>query len=359
MIGIEDINLALPCVASLFWTESLLCSHVGSLFAGLGTMRSTVTWIVTAWFLLADGGEAFSFSFRYTAPLQLGRSPPSSFSSSSSLASSFVDGVNLQTIQVPRDSPDGTEKYYRLAYRYVGRHTRKPPVVVLHGGPSLPGSYLYNLADLGFRSMLFYDQLGCGSSDEPVEPYNYSMRLAAQDLDLLIETVLGPGTPYHLYGHSYGGALAYHFLRTPSTTTGENCRSVTLSSAPTSIPQVRSDYERLVEQLGPTRFAKEHVCRLQPIPSVLSAAYQYPGRAWTGLAALQDYVAPPVTGSLLRTPCLVLRGEHDFVAHASEWKQYFSNCQVYTLPGCSHHGLYENPSLYAETLRDFWTLNDY
>jgi L-proline amide hydrolase len=333
-------------------------------------MALTKIWIAmeVAFFisLCHTGTNAFSFRTinnigrRRCQQQRKGVSDSSSTLSSfdSSLASSFVDGVNLQTIQVPRESPDGQEQYYRLAYRFVGRHTRKPPVVVLHGGPSLPSSYLYNLADLGFRSMLFYDQLGCGSSDEPTEPYNYSVRLAVEDLDLLIETVLGPTTPYHLYGHSYGGALAYHFLRTAETTTGKNCRSVTLSSAPTSIPQVRSDYERLVKEKGPTRFAKEHVCRLQPVPAVLAAAYQYPGRVWTGLSAWQDYVAPPTT-SLLRYPCLALSGEHDFVTNAVDWKQYFASCRVGNLPGCSHHGLYENPSLYAETLRDFWTENDY
>ena len=42
------------------------------------------------------------------------------------------------------------------------------PLVVLHGGPSVPSDYLYPLtAVVPYRTIIFYDQLGCGKSDEP------------------------------------------------------------------------------------------------------------------------------------------------------------------------------------------------
>ena len=42
------------------------------------------------------------------------------------------------------------------------------PILVLHGGPSVPSDYLRPLVDVvPYRSIVFYDQLGCGQSDEP------------------------------------------------------------------------------------------------------------------------------------------------------------------------------------------------
>ena len=297
-----------------------------------------------------------------SAFLLLPGKPSSTPSSPTQLSlSSFVDGVALYTINVPRTTSDGTTGFYKLSFRYVPRHTRKPPVVVLHGGPSLTSAYLYNLADLGFRSMLFYDQLGVGQSEEPAADDDvYSIALAVQDLEYLIQAVLGPQQPYHLYAHSYGGLLAYEFLSHGSPAASK-CRSVVCSSAHPSSPAVRAAYEtRLAEYGGhTTKFAAQHVCRI-PAPPLLAAAYAYPGRIWTGMTPYADYVASPRSDKdeqRLSTPCLGLQGEFDFV-DTSPWQDYFENFRNVVLPNCSHHGLYENPGLYAQTLRNFWSEYD-
>lgn len=42
------------------------------------------------------------------------------------------------------------------------------PILVLHGGPSVPGDYLYPLVDfIPYRAMVYYDQVGCGRSSQP------------------------------------------------------------------------------------------------------------------------------------------------------------------------------------------------
>jgi proline iminopeptidase len=42
------------------------------------------------------------------------------------------------------------------------------PILVLHGGPSVPSNYLLPLVNVvPYRSIVLYDQLGCGKSDEP------------------------------------------------------------------------------------------------------------------------------------------------------------------------------------------------
>jgi proline-specific peptidase len=95
----------------------------------------------------------------------------------------------------------------RLYYRRVGKPVRGT-ILVLHGGPGLTHEYLTPLADLagvGYE-LVFYDQLGCGRSERPPSYRDYTITANADDADELRRQLrLGR---VHLFGHSYGGALA-------------------------------------------------------------------------------------------------------------------------------------------------------
>ena len=72
------------------------------------------------------------------------------------------------TITVTR--PPGQE--FQLSYRVFRPDSlfseKAAPVVAIHGGPSLPSDYLEPLVDvIPNRSIVLFDQLGCGESDEP------------------------------------------------------------------------------------------------------------------------------------------------------------------------------------------------
>ena len=57
------------------------------------------------------------------------------------------------------------------------------PVLVLHGGPGIPSDYLETLGLLTQkygRTVYFYDQIGCGNSDEPEDPSFYSVEQCAE-----------------------------------------------------------------------------------------------------------------------------------------------------------------------------------
>lgn len=262
------------------------------------------------------------------------------------------------------------------------------PVVVLHGGPSIPCNYLYPLEGVipsQHRSLVFYDQLGCGLSDEPPDVSYYSMSYAVRDLHTLLQK-LGIRR-FHLYGNSYGGMLAFEYLkdlvtnnRTGYTDDEDDnddtvqCLSVVLSSAPTNVRQVEADMDRLMRDVvysssssaSPDAvrelFRRTHQCRLPEMPLLLRYSYARAGTIWSGMAAVSDYVARPPDGDHHdMPPALVLRGEHDFVTEASvwPWKEVFNhtgNNQVRfeTLKGCSHHMLFEQGTAYGKILDDFF-----
>lgn len=96
---------------------------------------------------------------------------------------------------------------HRLFYRRIGEPVRGT-VIVLHGGPGLTHEYLTPLADLAGAgyAIVFYDQFGCGRSERPPSYGDYTIQSAADDVEL-VRRGLRLGR-VHLFGHSYGGALA-------------------------------------------------------------------------------------------------------------------------------------------------------
>jgi proline iminopeptidase len=56
----------------------------------------------------------------------------------------------------------------RVWYRAVGEQSDAIPLLCLHGGPGFTHYYLEPLETLAeHRRVIFYDQLGCGRSDQP------------------------------------------------------------------------------------------------------------------------------------------------------------------------------------------------
>jgi proline iminopeptidase len=272
----------------------------------------------------------------------------------------------------------------KLAYRIVRPMSLSSrmaaPVVVLHGGPSVPSDYLYPLEQhVPYRSIVFYDQIGCGKSSEPTDPVLYSIDAAVDDLEALLRKI---GLKrFHLYGQSFGGILAFEFIKrlserlSDASSSSVECLSVTLSSTPTCVQLVEQEADRLVAALDTDtddetpsisvaeRFRLQHQCRTPEMPRALADAYAHAGTVWRGTRAIADYQAAPSppseTVKARRMPsCMVLRGEHDFVTEpcVEGWKKCFNHkfVRYKTLEGCSHHGLLENGPLYGDVVDSFF-----
>ena len=142
---------------------------------------------------------------------------------------------------------------------------------------------LGELADSG-RPIIFYDQLGCGNSDQPNDPSLWSVELFLEELATVRQEL---GLDYiHLLGQSWGGMLAMEYALTQPV----GLVSLILASSPASIPQWIAEANRLRmelpqqveqrlrhhEETGTTDepayeeamqvFYQRHVCRLDPQP---------------------------------------------------------------------------------------------
>ena len=102
---------------------------------------------------------------------------------------------------------------YQTYYRIVGEcRGKRKPLLLLHGGPGSTHNYfevLDVLADTG-RSIISYDQLGCGNSYVEGHPELWCQKTWDNEL-IELRKHLGLDE-VHLLGQSWGGMLAIEYL---------------------------------------------------------------------------------------------------------------------------------------------------
>src|SRR4051794_36594956 len=85
------------------------------------------------------------------------------------------------------------------------------PLFVLHGGPGMAHNYVRNIAELADetgRTVIHYDQIGCGNSTHlPDAPAGFWTSDLFVDEFHTVRTALGINE-YHLLGQSWGGMLS-------------------------------------------------------------------------------------------------------------------------------------------------------
>ena len=95
------------------------------------------------------------------------------------------------------------EDGYRVWYRRVGSG-QTTPLLILHGGPGAGHDYLETLEALADeRPVIFYDQLGCGRSDQPDDPSRWHIDRFVREVDLVRQAL---GCPAFICSASPGAA---------------------------------------------------------------------------------------------------------------------------------------------------------
>lgn len=229
------------------------------------------------------------------------------------------------------------------------------PLVVLHGGPGMAHDYVRNLAALADetgRTVVHYDQVGCGRSshrrDAPVD--FWTPELFIEEFRTVI-AALGLER-YHLLGQSWGGMLGAEI----AVTRPAGLASLVICNSPASMPlwveganalraelpaEVRDALDRHEadgtiedpEYLDATRvFYERHVCRVVPTPQDFldtEAQHEADPTVYRTMNGVNEFF---VTGTLadwtvvdrldrVAVPTFVIAGEFD-EATPSTWAPF-------------------------------------
>ncbi len=174
---------------------------------------------------------------------------------------------------------------YWIFFKSFGE-PRKGTVLCLHGGPGSAhdgGICMARLSEEGYR-VVFYDQLGCGKSDQPQDQSLFTVERYVEEVEG-VRQALGLGK-VHLYGHSWGGMLNLAY----AIKYNSNLNSLLVSSGTPSTPLCAAEMWRLRSELpndlqetlakyeregdywndnylsAMDQVYKRHVCRLDPWP---------------------------------------------------------------------------------------------
>jgi len=127
------------------------------------------------------------------------------------------------------------------------QRTGNAPLLLLHGGPGACHDYLESMAAFSAtgRQVIFYDQQGCGNSDQPDDPTRWTIDFYLREIDA-VRAALGLDR-VHILGQSWGGMLLMEYLvRRP-----EGLVSAVVASSPASMPLWMSETAKQRAALPP------------------------------------------------------------------------------------------------------------
>ncbi len=137
----------------------------------------------------------------------------------------------------------GYKIWYRVARSAIS--SSNTPLLLLHGGPGMGSDYfepLEAMADKG-RTVIRFDQLGCGRSDRPRELSLWMLESCVEQTES-IRKALGLDR-IHLLGHSWGGMVALEYLLTYPQHVQKAC----LCSSVVSVQLWEKEAHRLLSQM--------------------------------------------------------------------------------------------------------------
>ena len=271
---------------------------------------------------------------------------------------------------------------YQIWYRRVGNGGI--PLLTLHGGPGAGHDYLEPLERLATdRSVIFYDQLGCGKSGQPDDRSLWRIERFVAEVDT-VRRALGL-EQIHLLGHSWGGWLAIEYMLSRP----RGVVSLILASTSASLPQFVAETTRLktelplgiyqtlqrYEALGDyhhpdyeaavLEFYKRHLCRLDPWPEPLLRSID----TLTGNIVYETMNGPNefiVIGNLkkwdrtdrlgeISVPTLITVGRYDELtpACAETLRRGILNSRMVIFEESAHLAHLEEPDKYRQVVTDF------
>jgi proline iminopeptidase len=257
------------------------------------------------------------------------------------------------------------------------------PLIVIHGGPGTPHNYLKPHAALGVeRPVIFYDQLGCGKSEQPDNPALWRLPRFVEELAALVAAL--KLERFHLLGHSWGSIVAVQYLWSRR----DGVASLILSSPVLSFPryaahggrlrasispeaqavldraEAEDNFESREAQLATMEYYSRYFCRLDPWPECLLETLTGFGRqVYQTMQGPTEFV---VTGNLraydctarlgsISVPTLVTCGRHDLSdpKAALADQRAIPGSEIAIFEQSSHMPHLEETESYLKTVRGF------
>jgi L-proline amide hydrolase len=268
------------------------------------------------------------------------------------------------------------------------------PLFVLHGGPGMAHNYVRNIAELADetgRTVIHYDQLGCGNSTHlPDAPTDFWTPALFVEEFHTVRAALGI-EHYHLLGQSWGGMLGAEVavLQPPGLA------SLSICNSPASMTLWMEAAAELRAQLPPEtqaaldrheeagtvtdpeylaateEFYVRHVCRVVPAPQDFVDTVEQmeadPTVYHTMNGPNEFHVLGTLRGwsiidrlSAVTAPTLVIAGEFDEATPAT-WAPYVENipdARSHVFADASHCSHLEKPEEFRAVIAEFLAAND-
>lgn len=259
------------------------------------------------------------------------------------------------------------------------------PLLVLHGGPGLGCDYLEPLAALASdHPVVFFDQLGCGKSDQPGDVSLWRIGRYVEEV-AAVRKALDLGR-IHLFGHSWGGWLAIEYmLRKPSgivslilASTSASLRQFARETAhlKSLLPQEIQDTLNRCDAVDDTHsseyqeammaFYTRHVCRLNTWPEPLMRSLKnitgnpvpyeetIGPNLFTIAGNLKDWDRTNQIGEIT-VPTLITCGRYDEIgpACATTLHDIVPNSEMHVFERSSHMSHLEETELYLQGVSSF------
>ncbi len=275
--------------------------------------------------------------------------------------------------------PDGN-----VWYKIYGIEKEGEPLLVIHGGPGASHDYLLPLAGLATRRpVIFYDQLGCGNSEKPLEANLRTTESYVRELEILCKEL--ELNNYHILGQSWGAALAIEYLLTIKP---HGIKSLILSAPLISTSlwvedqrhyinmmpletretinrcEEEEDYSNALYQDAMMEFYKRHLCRMDPWPDCLNATFEKMNSAvYNHMWGPSEFTVTGVLKDFDRTdhlhqitiPVLLTAGEYDEATpeRISYFAGKFPSSEIYVFKGASHSHHLECQGEYLKVVDEF------
>jgi proline iminopeptidase len=273
----------------------------------------------------------------------------------------------------------------RIYYKYLHANNALASLMTMHGGPGMSHDYLLPLSDLANYgiNVLFYDQFGCGRSEEP-DFKDFTIDYGVGEAEKLRSMFFGNNKIY-LMGSSYGGALALAY----SLKYQDNLKGLIISGGLASIPLASMEMQRLVNNLEPwardailkygsrnefnneeylkavDSFYHKHLLRLDEYPDEVLKSLDFASKRnvykimngpneFTINGTIRDW---DISSKIheIKIPVLITVGEYDEVTEnvAMAIHREITNSKVVVFKNCSHLSMWENTEEYNKTLKEF------